>query len=82
MCAANVSPAQTQQSDNESYGLNTPASSAWQVSRNEKCVMTGSYGLLSRMYPSLSHEQAAALVQQKIMLDQLRKAATSGGRHR
>lgn len=82
MSAASVSPAQTQQSDNESSGLNSPASSAWQARRNEKCLMSGGYGLLRRMYPSLSHEQAAALVEQKIMLDQLRKAATSGRRQR
>jgi len=44
--------------------------------------MTSGYGLLGRMYPNLSHEQAAALVQQKVMLEQLRKAATSGRRHR
>ena len=82
MSATNVSPTQTQRSDTKSYGMNTPTSSAWRANRNEKCVMPGSYGLLSRMYPNLSHDQAAALVQQKIMLEQLRKAATSGRRHR
>lgn len=81
MSTANESPAQAQHSDNESCGLNTPTSSAWRANRNEKYVMTGSYGLLSRMYPNLSRDQAAALVQQKIMLEQLRKAATSGRRH-
>jgi hypothetical protein len=80
MSAANVSPAQTQQSSNESRGSSALAASAQQATSNEKCVIAGSYGLLSRMYPGLSREQAAALVQQKIMLERLRKAATSNRR--
>ncbi len=32
-------------------------------------------GLLSRMYPGLSPEQAAAVVRQEIMVEQLRKVA-------
>ena len=34
-------------------------------------------GLLSRMYPGLSREQAAAVVRQEIMVEQLRKVARS-----
>jgi hypothetical protein len=39
-------------------------------------------GLLSRMYPALSREQAAAVVRQQIMLERLRKAAQSRKRSR
>jgi hypothetical protein len=38
-------------------------------------------GLLGRMYPSLSREQAAAVVRQEIMVEQLRKVARSRTRH-
>jgi hypothetical protein len=37
-------------------------------------------GLLSRMYPGLSREQAVAVVRQEIMLEQLRKVARSQSR--
>ncbi len=39
-------------------------------------------GLLSRMYPGLSREQAASVVRQRIMVEQLRKAARSRKRRR
>ena len=38
-------------------------------------------GLLIRMYPSLSREQAAAVVRQEIMVEQLRKLARSRKGH-
>ena len=41
-----------------------------------------SKGLLSRMYPGLSREQAAAVVRQQIMLERLRQAARSRKRRR
>ncbi len=37
-------------------------------------------GLLSRMYPGLSHEQAVAVVRQEIMVEHLRKVAKSQSR--
>ena len=39
-------------------------------------------GLLRRMYPGLSREQAALAVRQRIMVDRLRKAAKSRERRR
>jgi hypothetical protein len=39
-------------------------------------------GLLSRMYPGLSREQAATVVRQRIMVERLRKAARSHKRRR
>jgi hypothetical protein len=39
-------------------------------------------GLLRRMYPGLSPEQAASMVRQRIMVEQLRKAAKSRKRRR
>ena len=38
--------------------------------------------LLSRMYPALSHEQAAAVIYHQMALEQLRKAARSRQRRR
>jgi hypothetical protein len=37
-------------------------------------------GLLSRMYPGLSREQAVAVVRQEIMVEQLRKVTRSQSR--
>ena len=39
-------------------------------------------GLLSRMYPALSREQAASVIRQQIMVERLWKAARSRKRHR
>ena len=70
-------PLEDQQSNNQGRGSNTATASAQRVPTNETRALSGTFGLLRRMYPSLSHEQAAAMVRQRIMVEQLRKAATS-----
>jgi hypothetical protein len=82
MNASTASPRLTQQSITINGHLNAPAASARPANSYEKCAIAGNYGLLSRMYPNLSPEQAAAMIHQKIMLEQLRKAATSRRRRR
>jgi hypothetical protein len=42
----------------------------------EKYENGNGQGLLRRIYPGLSREQAAAVVRQEIMVDQLRKVAS------
>jgi hypothetical protein len=64
------------QANIECRSLNAPGALARRAS-TEATSMTGGYGLLGRMYPGLSHEQAAAMIRQRIMLDELRRTATS-----
>ena len=68
---------ETYQTNSRRRGLNASTASARRATINETRALTGTYGLLRRMYPSLSDEQAAAMVRQRIMVEQLRKAATS-----
>ena len=70
-------PLETKSPNSECRNLNTPPASTRRATPSETCAMPGSYGLLGRMYPGLSREQAAAMIRQKIMLEQLRRAATS-----
>ena len=46
------------------------------ASDKENCENGDGKGLLSRMYPGLSREQAAAVVRQEIMVEQLRKVTS------
>ena len=50
------------------------------ASSGEKYEQGKGKGLLSRMYPGLSREQAVAVVRQEIMVEQLRKVARSQSR--
>ena len=70
-------PLEAQQPNTERRRLTTSTASARRAPTNGTHALTGTFGLLRRMYPNLSHEQAAAMVRQRIMLEQLRKAATS-----
>ena len=82
MSASDSNILETKQPNSECRSLNASTASARRASPNGTCATTGNYGLLSRMYPGLSREQAAAMIRQRIMLEELRRAATSPKSHR
>jgi hypothetical protein len=76
MNATSVYPATVEHSKTRISAL---SASTRPASDKEKYV--NGKGLLSRMYPSLSREQAAAVVRQEIMVEELRKLARSRKGH-
>ena len=77
MNAPNGNSLKAHLANSDSHSVHALSASARRAPTNGTHALTGTFGLLRRMYPNLSHEQAAAMVRQRIMLEQLRKAATS-----
>ena len=77
MNAASIYPLTVEQSKTGDSSISALSALARPASDKEENNNGNGKGLLSRMYPGLSREQAAAVVRQKIMVEQLRKVAKS-----
>lgn len=81
MNAASIYPVTVEQSKTGDSSISALSALARPASDKEENNNGNGKGLLSRMYPGLSREQAAAVVRQEIMVEQLRKVARSRKRH-
>jgi hypothetical protein len=77
MKAASVYPVTVEHFKTKNSGISALSALARPASDAEKYESDTEKGLLSRMYPGLSREQAGAVVRQEIMVEQLRKVAES-----
>ncbi len=77
MHAASIYPAKVENLMARDFRLSALSALAQPESGKRKYANGKGEGLLSRIYPGLSPEQAASLVHQKIMVEQLRKVARS-----
>jgi hypothetical protein len=77
MKAASVYPERVEHFKTRDSSTSALSALARPASDAEKYENGTGKGLLSRMYPGLSREQAAAVVRQEIMVEQLRKVARS-----
>ena len=81
MNAASIYPVTVEHPKTGDSSISALSALAQPASRKEKHENGKGKGLLSRMYPGLSREQAAAVLRQEIMVEQLRKVARSRKRH-
>ena len=81
MNAASIHPVTVEHFKTRDTSISALSALARAASDKEKYENGKGKGLLSRMYPGLSHKQAAALVRQEIMVEQLRKLARSRNCH-
>jgi len=77
MNAASIYPVRLEHSKTRDSSISALSALARPASDEEQYESGEGKGLLSRMYPGLSREQAAAVVRQEIMVEQLRKVARS-----
>ena len=77
MNAASIYPATVEHFKTRDSSISALSALARPASDKEKYENGKEKGLLSRMYPGLSPEQAAAVVRQEIIVEQLRKVARS-----
>ncbi len=81
MNAASIYPVTVEHFKTRDSSISALSALARPASDKEKYENGKGKGLLSRMYPGLSREQAAAVVRQEIMVEQLRKVARSRKSH-
>jgi hypothetical protein len=81
MNAARIYPVTVEHFKSIDSSVSALSASARPASDEEKFETGEGKGLLSRLYPGLSHEQAAAVVRQGIMVEQLRTVARSRKSH-
>jgi hypothetical protein len=81
MNAASIYPVTVEHFRTRDSNVSALSALALPASDKEKHENGKAKGLLSRMYPGLSREQAVAVVRQEIMVEQLRTVARSRKRH-
>ena len=76
MNAASIYPVTVEHFKTRDSSISALSTLARPAGDEEKYENAKGKGLLSRMYPGLSREQAAAVIRQEIMVEELRKVAS------